>query len=260
MQSFAQIFVFISFISLIGWTICDRAGRAPLKAKSREDWLLDSAGLLVQGLLIPLLQVTVIYQVYHHWLPGEQGLLKLSPVASFLISFVVVDYLYYWNHRLLHAAPFWQVHRVHHTVTHLDVLGTSRNTLWASFLIIYLWIHALFLYLLAEPTGYILGVSLTSALDLWRHSRLMVPADSWLYRCLSPWLILPQDHACHHSSQSPHSNYGANLKLWDRLHGTYFKNNDLPSELGIITPLSFTQKLLFPFLPIKFSTPLKPKL
>ena len=132
-------------------------------------------------------------------------------------------------------------------MTYLDVLGTSRNTIWASFLIIYLWIHSLFLYWLADPTGYILGVSLTSALDLWRHSQLMVPANCWFYRFLSPWLILPQDHSWHHSHQSPNCNYGANLNLWDRLHGTYYQNSELPTKIGTKLSLTFTQKLLFPF-------------
>lgn len=247
MQILVQIIVFVAFIGLISWTICNKFGRTQLKAKSIEDWLLDSAGLFVQGMLIPLLQATIIYQFYRYCLPISPGYLHISLILTFLISFVVVDYLYYWNHRLLHSSFFWNVHRVHHSVTYLDVLGTSRNTIWASFLIIYLWIHSFFLYLLADPIGYILGVSLTSALDLWRHSQLIVPSNHWFYRFLSPWLILPQDHSWHHSRQSPNCNYGANLKLWDRLHGTYYQNSELPTKIGTELSLTFTQKLLFPF-------------
>ncbi|GET38176.1 sterol desaturase family protein [Microseira wollei] len=247
MQSFVQVIVFVAFIGLVGWTIFDKSGRTKLQAKRLEDWLLDSAGLFVQGMLIPLLQVTFIYQMDPYGLPMPKECLNLPLVFSFLLSFVAVDYLYYWNHRLLHTF-FWHIHQVHHTVTHLDVLGTSRNTIWASFLIVYLWVHTLFLYLLADPAGYLLGVSLTSALDLWRHSQLTIPSNSWLYRYLSPWLILPQDHAWHHSSQFPDRNYGANLKLWDKLHGTYYEESELPTEIGTATSLTFTQKLLFPFL------------
>jgi len=241
-----QSIVFITFISLFGSTILNKSSRTKLKSKCFEDWLLDSLGLWLQGMLIPLLQVILIYQL-SPWLPIPQKYLNLPIILSFILSFVAIDYLYYWNHRLLHSAFFWNIHRVHHTVTDLDVLGTSRNTIWASFLIIYLWIHTLFLYLLTDPTGYLLGVSLTSALDLWRHSQLIIPSNSWLYRVLSPWLILPQDHAWHHSSQCFNYNYGANLKLWDRLHGTYYNNSQLPTEIGIKTSLSLTQKLLFPF-------------
>lgn len=247
MQKLSQIIVFISFFSLITWTISDEFSRNQLKLKSREDWLIDSIGLTIQGIFIPLLQATLVYWLYQNLLPNQQGDLKLSPILTFFLSFIIVDYLYYWNHRLLHSRVFWQLHQVHHTVTQMDVLGTSRNTVWTSLLIIYLWIHTLFLYLLADPTGYLLGVSLTSALDLWRHSRLMISANIWLYRFMSPWLILPQDHAWHHCSEFPHTNYGANLKIWDKLHGTYYESTELPSVIGVPISLTLSQKLFFPF-------------
>ena len=246
MKIIINLLVFIAFISLVGWTIFNKSTRNKLKKKCFQDWLLDSAGLVFQGILIPLFQVILIYQL-SCLLIMPQKCLNLPIILSFILSFVGVDYIYYWNHRLLHCSFLWKIHRVHHTISYMDVLGTSRNTLWASFLIIYLWIHSWFIYILTDPTGYLLGVSLTSALDLWRHSQLIIPSNSWLYRFLSPWLILPQDHAWHHSSQCFNYNYGANLKLWDRLHGTYYNNSQLPTEIGIKTSLSLTQKLLFPF-------------
>ncbi|MEH2242849.1 sterol desaturase family protein [Nostoc sp.] len=246
-QSFAQLLIFAFFIGLVGWTITNQVGRTQLKIKSREDWLLDGIGLTIQGILIPLLQATLVYFFYQHLLPTQQGYLKVPLITNFIISFVVVDYLYYWNHRLLHTKFFWKVHQVHHTITQMDVLGTSRNTLWTSLLIVYLWIHTLFLYLLADPTGYLLGVSLTSALDLWRHSRLMIPTNTRLYQLLSSWLILPQDHTWHHCREICNYNYGANLKIWDKLHGTYYENKKLPSMIGIPISLSLVKKLLFPF-------------
>lgn len=247
-QSFAQLVIFGSFIGLVGWTISNQVGRTQLKVKSREDWFLDGIGLTIQGILIPLLQATLVYSLYEHFLPTHQRYLKISLIPAFIISFVVVDYLYYWNHRLLHSKLLWNVHQVHHTVTQMDVLGTSRNTLWTSLVIIYLWIHTLFLYLLTDPTGYLLGVSLTSALDLWRHSRLLIPANTRLFQFLSFWLILPHDHAWHHCREIHNYNYGANLKIWDKLHGTYYESENLPSPIGIYLSLNLFQKLVFPFL------------
>lgn len=246
MKIIINLLVFIAFVSLFGSSLFNKSTRSKLKTKSFQDWLLDISGLLFQGILIPLFQIILIYQL-SFLLIIPQNSLNLPIILSFILSFVGVDYIYYWNHRLLHSGFLWKIHRVHHTISYMDVLGTSRNTLWASFLIIYLWIHTLFLYLLTDPTGYLLGISLTSALDLWRHSQLIIPSNSWLYRFLSPWLILPQDHAWHHSSQLFNYNYGANLKIWDRLHGTYYNNSQLPTEIGIKTSLTFTQKLYFPF-------------
>lgn len=235
--------VFVGFVSLLGWTIANSAGIAAFRAKPWQDWVLDSCGLVVQGVIVPVLQLTLIHYVYQS-LPFPAACLQLPAIAAFLLSFVVVDYLYYWNHRLLHSRRFWQWHWVHHTVSEMDVLGTSRNTVWTSVLIVYLWVHGLFLYLLQDPTAYAVGVSLTAILDLWRHSRLM--PNVWVQRLLSFWLILPDDHAWHHASHSKPCNYGANLTLWDRLHGTYYASSQPPARLGIPTLLTLPQQLLYP--------------
>ncbi|MCT7982202.1 sterol desaturase family protein [Laspinema sp. A4] len=239
--------IFITFVTLLILTFARTEQRANFKAKSCQDWLLDAIGLCFQGILIPVLQIILIYQVYQHFLPESRGILNLHPLLAFGLSFVGVDYLYYWNHRLLHSRRFWRLHLVHHTMTERQVLGTSRNTLWTSFLIVYLWIHALFIYLIQDANIYIIGVTLTSILDLWRHSEIEPLPDTFLHRFLSPWLILPRDHAWHHSRESMGVNYGANLKLWDRWHGTNYDSNTTPKALGITTNLTLFQKLMWPF-------------
>ncbi|MGB3494387.1 MAG: sterol desaturase family protein [Elainellaceae cyanobacterium] len=275
--------VFIAFGLLVGatafsspmWRWSGGGKNRPhlYRSKPLIDWILDGAGLFVQGVLIPILQITVMYHLWALLLPHAQASLNFGVLPAFLLSFVGVDYLYYWNHRWLHSSRAWPIHKIHHTVTQMDVLGTSRNTLWSSFFIVYLWVHALMIYLLSDPTGYILGVSLTSALDLWRHSRFSPVPSSIFYRILAPWLMLPQDHAHHHQRaddqriddqivddkfgaglprHSPHCspqpcNFGANLKLWDRLHHTYKPSTRYPRQLGTTTNLSLVRQLLFPF-------------
>ncbi|MEM8615128.1 MAG: sterol desaturase family protein [Cyanobacteria bacterium P01_H01_bin.105] len=236
--------VLATFLLLVGLTVWHRG--AELRQKSLNDWILDSAGLWVQGLLIPLLQLTVLQALYQQLIPGWRHSLPMHPMLAFVLSFVVVDYLYYWNHRFLHSRWGWFAHQVHHTVTALDVLGTSRNTLWSSFLIVYLWVHGAFIYLLDAPEAYLFGVSLTAALDLWRHSRFSPSSGSWLYHCLAGWLTLPQDHAWHHQRANDNCNYGANFKLWDCLHGTLHPSTDWPLALGQPSPLTLWQKLIYP--------------
>ena len=238
------MFVFSAFVLLVGLTAWYSGSE--LRQKPFGDWILDSVGLWVQGLLIPLLQLTLLQKLYQQLFPEWHHSLLLHPALAFALSFVAVDYLYYWNHRFLHSPWGWWVHQVHHTVTAMDVLGTSRNTLWSSFLIVYLWVHGLFIYLLADPTVYVLGGSLTAALDLWRHSRFSPSTDSGFYAWLSPWLILPQDHGWHHHQGVNGVNYGANLKLWDRLHGTWYSSEQWPSQLGQSSDLPLWRQMLYP--------------
>jgi sterol desaturase/sphingolipid hydroxylase (fatty acid hydroxylase superfamily) len=241
-----MVLVFVVFWGLAIATFWGRSGWQLLLQRSRSSWILDTIGLFVQGFVIPILQVVVIGKLYGWVLPGWQGTIVLSPVLGFSLNFVAIDYLYYWNHRLLHGKALWPLHQVHHSVTAMDVLGTSRNTLWTSFLIVYLWVNGLFVYLLADARGYLLGVSVTAALDLWRHSRFTIGWETRLYRWLSPWLMLPQDHCWHHGRALLGCNFGANLKVWDRLHGTDLEREDAPEDLGVAVDLPLVRQLVFP--------------
>lgn len=215
-----------------------RRGRGPWSGRRPSDWLLDLGGLLVQGVAVPLASAAVGRTLTRAF-PGWTGTVSVGPTASFLLSFVAVDYLYYWNHRLLHG-PLWAWHAAHHTAEQLDPFVAARNTLWTPLLIVYLWSSTAGVYLLEDPRPFLLGASATAALDLWRHGGRELPALSWL-------LITPRDHAWHHSSERHDRNFGANLKCWDRLHGTLHEPGRDPALLGVPLPLGAARRLLFPF-------------
>ena len=71
--------------------------------RKMDDWMLDGVSLFVQGAVIPLSQVFLVAALLGNVAPGTAGTLDLNPVLSFVICFVGVDYLYYWNHRILHT-------------------------------------------------------------------------------------------------------------------------------------------------------------
>ena len=188
-------------------------------ARSRGEWLIDGSGLLVQGAIASLFAAI-----------APRGRLELPFAVQLALSFVAVDYAFYWNHRLLHGA-LWRWHAVHHSATRLDVVVTSRNTLWTPLLLVYVWATAAAVVLLRDPRGWLAGLSLTAALDLWRHSPLTLPSSA--RRALSLVLITPHEHAWHHSTARCDVNFGANLSWWDRLHGTYAAPTDAPASLGV---------------------------
>lgn len=216
------------------------------RSKPVRAWVLDLAGLAVQGAVIPFLQIALVVAGLRWIAPGAGGALQITSWFGFALAFVGVDYLYYWNHRLLHGRRLWPIHQVHHTVAVMDVLGTARNTLWTSFAIVYLWAHGTMLFLLGGDgaSGYLAGVTLTVALDMWRHSAVGPRPGS----ALSLVLITPADHAWHHAAGADAGNYGANLSWWDRLHGTYLARDTVPPAIGKAAgrqPL--WRQLLWPF-------------
>ena len=236
---------FVTFWTLLLGCLLSAERRARVAAKSAGEWLLDVSGLLVQGFVIPAVQILVLYELYRRVAPSMQGVLRMPGWCAFALNFVVIDYLYYWNHRLLHSRLGWPVHAVHHSMTDMDVLGTSRNTLWSSFLIVYVWLNSAAIFLLADPAAYVAAASLTACLDLWRHSPFQPPAAA--SRVLGVVLILPGDHGGHHAEDGQRANYGANLNLWDRLHGTWSPRREIPSALGVPVELPLWRRLLWPF-------------
>ena len=221
--------------------------RQSLRDKSQGDWLLDLSGLGVQGWVIPLLEIAIVYEGWKLVMPALEGQWQLHPVTTFALQFIGVDYLYYWNHRALHSSRLWSLHRVHHSLTQMDIWGTARNTLWSSFFIVYLWVNGTLFFFVSEKGSFLIAAALTAALDLWRHSSAGVQRPRWLPASLSAVFVMPEDHAKHHSSNLSMSNFGANFSLWDRLHGTWAPPHVAPKEMGIPCHLSVLRQLLWPF-------------
>ena len=203
--------------------------RDSIKDRKWRDWCIDSSGMFIQGWLVPLAKTYGLVLLFKAVAPQLQGALALPSWAAFALAFVAVDYAYYWNHRLLHRQKLWPLHRLHHSAQSLDLFASARNTLVTPIFIVYLWAHSLSAYLLADPIPYVLGASLTAILDLWRHSPGLGPKSAWCKSLLWP-LILPEDHATHHSTGGVDANYGANLKIWDLLHGTYKSSENQPRK------------------------------
>ena len=235
----------IVFIGLIIYTLLSAKTSGYYHNKSWQDWTLDLSNLFIQGTLIPFMQTYLIYEALRQLYPAIHRSLDIGFIGGFVLNFVLIDYLYYWNHRLFHKRSLLPIHIVHHSAKKMDVLVTSRNTLWSSFLIIYIWVNGFFVFILKDPIGFILAATLTAALDCWRHS---VAFDKKWQPLISKklGLITPKDHSWHHSKKL-NFNFGANLNIFDRLHGTYLYCEDYPESLGVEVRLSLFKKLFFPF-------------
>jgi sterol desaturase/sphingolipid hydroxylase (fatty acid hydroxylase superfamily) len=213
--------------------------------RRREDWILDASGLAMQGLVVPLLQASLIAALWNALLPQARGSWSAPGWIAFLLNFTVIDWLYYWNHRLLHRRPIWSVHLVHHGSARLDILSTSRNSLWTPFFLVYLWVYGFFTHLLGEVFWFSMGVLANAILDLWRHSELTTPV--WARATLGRILILPEDHRWHHAADLEGVNFGANLNLWDRLHGTFHRSEESPRALGMAVGVGWFDQLVRPW-------------
>lgn len=218
-----------------------------LGKKKCQNWGIDFLGLLIQGVLIPFLQLGLAQYFLRFLFPNSEGSLPWGWPGAIFLNLFVVDYIYYLFHLSLHSKRFWPLHFLHHTAEQMDVVVSSRNNLWVHFLLPYLWFNGLFYYLIDAKTAYLSCVAVTAMLDLWRHSSVVPKVKGTFFRALSYILITPYEHAWHHSRRGRRRNLGANWPFWDKLHKTYTAVSEFPTELGLQTESGIREKLFFPF-------------
>ena len=189
-----------------------------------------------------LLPNPLISQALDAW-SGAVGrlptLVAVEGPAAVVLSYVLVDFAFYWAHRLAHGrTPLWRLGHVnHHRVTGLNewtapsdpptLLLDAAGGRGLSLLIV---------PVLAQVFGCRLGSAAPTLALMVVVDALLAPSHSVaLYRLemrvpalrfARRVLVTPAVHYTHHSSEPRHDladgcNFGARLAIWDRLFGTY---------------------------------------
>jgi sterol desaturase/sphingolipid hydroxylase (fatty acid hydroxylase superfamily) len=156
-------------------------------------------------------------------------------------SLLLLDLGHYGRHRVFHAVPlFWSVHRVHHADADVD-LTTSLRFHPLEALGFGAFDLALVLALGAPPIAVLLYHALNVGVGLIQHANARLPqrAD----RILRAFLVTPDFHRVHHSTQvaEANSNFAALLPWWDFLFGTYRAQPEAGHEEMAIGLSEYTQ-------------------
>mgnify|MGYP001289599767 CR=1 FL=1 len=159
-------------------------------------------------------------------LASEQGwgLLNYYPLPLWLslaISLLVMDFVIYLQHILMHAVPIlWRLHRVHHADLDYDVTTGARFhpiEIILSMLIKFVTIVAL------GPTivAVVIFEIVLNAMAMFNHANVRLPLR--MDHVLRQLIVTPDMHRVHHSVDydEANSNFGFNLAFWDRWFGTY---------------------------------------
>jgi sterol desaturase/sphingolipid hydroxylase (fatty acid hydroxylase superfamily) len=141
------------------------------------------------------------------------------PAAAQLgVSFLLVEFVYYWMHRASHRiAWMWATHSVHHSAEHLNLTAAIR--LGATGLISGEWlpfVPLVFIGVSPQVVAVLLAFDLTYQFFL--HTEL-VPRLGPLEYVLNT----PAHHRIHHARNAAYlnRNFGGALIVFDRLFGTY---------------------------------------
>lgn len=217
--AFYQLAFFSVFVLLGLLELTSSMRRQLVQRESR--WNSNITLFLINGVVVHAILPVSIVAFAMGQPPGLMAELGFGPTTQFLLTFLLLDFWRYWEHRLFHIVPlFWQVHLVHHSDTQIDVTTTERHhpfeALLGSALLLAL---VAVLGLPAEAIAVYLIVAGVAA--LFSHANLRLPAtlDRWLRLII----ITPAVHVIHHSATKAQtdSNYSSVLTVWDRLFGTY---------------------------------------
>lgn len=164
-------------------------------------------------------------------------------VWSALLAVILVDFVYYWEHRWAHEVRvLWALyHSVHHSSPDFNLSTAFRVSFVDQFFspLFYLPLLALGLH----PALVFSGMAFNLAYQTWVHTE-MVGKLGWIEKILNT----PSNHRVHHGSDPKYldKNYGAVLIIWDRLFGTYQAEEERP-VYGLTEPLNSVNPLAVHF-------------
>ncbi|MGB5368873.1 MAG: sterol desaturase family protein [Flavobacteriaceae bacterium] len=154
--------------------------------------------------------------------------------AQLVVFFIVLDFVQWFTHILLHRYSFlWQFHKIHHSVKEMGFAAHLRYHWMEN--ILYKPLKTMGVMLLGgfEPEQAYIVHFAAIAIGHFNHSNIKITWGPFKYLLNNPVM-----HLYHHAHDLPEGKYGVNfgisLSLWDYL----FKTNYIPEASGTI-PLGF---------------------
>jgi len=190
-----------------------------------------SCGITSQlsGLFLKVLAIGVYEILYSNFAFFEWERNWVYWVALFFL----VDFAYYWAHRMSHEINlFWGGHVVHHQSEEYNLSVALRQS---SFQVVWTFAFNLPLALLGFKT---LDLALMAALNtlyqFWIHTDTIKKLGFLEY-----FLNTPSHHRVHHGRDPKYidKNHAGSLIIWDKMFGT-FQAEEEPPTYGITKPIN----------------------
>lgn len=175
---------------------------------------------LVLRLLFPAAAVGMAaFTGEHGW--GIFNYVELAFGPAVLVSVIVMDFVIYLQHVMVHAVPvLWRLHRLHHADLDYDVTTGAR--FHPVEIILSMLIKFATICVLGPPVvAVVIFEVMLNATAMFNHGNVrLLPG---LDRVLRWFVVTPDMHRVHHSVEydEANSNFGFNLPWWDRALGTY---------------------------------------
>ncbi|WP_421911454.1 sterol desaturase family protein [Marinobacter sp.] len=196
-----------------------------------RNFALGAGYQLTELLFAGLIAFPVYAFLYHHRLLD----LELN-WATGLLTFLGVDFCFYWMHRSSHRIRwFWAAHVVHHSSERMNFSTAMRQN--ATNIFNGMWLFYVPLALIGfNPVWIGVAYALSLVYQFFIHTTLVGKLPGWVETVLNT----PSHHRVHHGRNPGYidRNYGGTLIVWDRLFGTFVAEDEqAPPEYGITRPV-----------------------
>lgn len=215
----------------------DPARQSPIKSSKRwfANFGLVVASSFLARLAVPIGLTTVAIYNQKNGI-GLFNLIEIPNIAAIILSFLLLDVVIYWQHRLFHRVPIlWRLHRVHHADAHIDASTGLR--FHPIEIVLSILLKLVVISALGVPAIAVLIFEIAlNGLAMFNHANIRLPPA--VEKPLRFILVTQILHRIHHSQRvsETNSNYGFSVTWWDRLFGSYKSNaskSDQALDIGL---------------------------
>jgi 3-mercaptopyruvate sulfurtransferase SseA/sterol desaturase/sphingolipid hydroxylase (fatty acid hydroxylase superfamily) len=216
----------------------------------RKDFWLDTFYMFFNFYIFKIIIFfafsSVVYTWFDNLVGGVDRLViydtkQLHPIVQLIVFFVLVDFIQWFTHVLLHRYEFlWKFHKVHHSVEQMGYAAHLRfhwmeNVFYTPMKFIMMMVIGNF-----SPQDAFIVYYASIAIGHLNHANIKLS-----YGPLKYILNNPEMHIWHHSYYLPKDrrkgvNFGISLSLWDYIFGTaYIPESGRDIKLGFPKMESF---------------------
>lgn len=174
--------------------------------------------------------------ISYEWLVSHIAITQIKATwATYLITFVVLDFAGYAVHALNHKVNFfWNAHIVHHSSEEFNLACALRQSISVFVkLFVVLLLPAALLGVPAQVIAVVAPIHLFA--QFWYHTR-HIGKMGWLEKVI----VTPSHHRVHHAINREYmdKNFGQIFIFWDKIFGTFQEEReDIPAVYGVTRPV-----------------------
>ncbi len=164
-----------------------------------------------------------IYKSFHIYTDNSFRISHFENNFLTLVTLTILfDFIYYWVHRLEHQYSWlWFSHIHHHSSRYMNFFTGFRSSFLQPIYLIPFTLPLLFIGF--RPEAIFFAVSINKAFNFWVHQEYIkhIPILDKVFNT-------PSNHRVHHGKnpQYINKNFGGILIIWDKLFGTYQREEE----------------------------------